>query len=309
MFKSSFLRILCPVLLCLFTIRTGISAGIQDTLTAWGTPPDTITRLNSPAFNLMLDGAIRYQHQADSLHRLTIEWRKAAVKMDDPVSRGRLQKKIIQAEDSVGIFQMLANEQWHLLSSEIPRGARKESRHPYLVRDTVLSGITIYKYNLTEEFLERLAEIRKPEDPGMEDPSDSRIPADSRVPAYSQDPAGTRVAGSQDAGFRILEASPYGPGKPFERDFTLPAGVFYRIQIAVFSKDVPPDQFGGLSPITAESVPGKKLTRYFAGKFARMEEARPALKKVKELGYTDAFIVGYYDGKKSSFSRLKVLEK
>ena len=51
------------------------------------------------------------------------------------------------------------------------------------------------------------------------------------------------------------------------------------------------------------------MTRYFAGKFTRMENARSALLRVKSLGYPDAFIVGYYDGQKGSFSKLKALEK
>ena len=98
MFKSSYLRIMCTLLISLFLIWQGASAGFRDTLS--GPVPDTIHPY-TPEFNRLLDRAIHLQHRADSLRRLTIEWRKTADKMDDPVSRGRLQKKIMQAEDSV----------------------------------------------------------------------------------------------------------------------------------------------------------------------------------------------------------------
>ena len=70
-----------------------------------------------------------------------------------------------------------------------------------------------------------------------------------------------------------------------------------------------PGHFGGLAPIMAEEIPGRNLTRYYVGKFTRMEEARKALNRVRSLGYRDAFIIGYYNGQKSSFSKLKALEE
>ena len=69
------------------------------------------------------------------------------------------------------------------------------------------------------------------------------------------------------------------------------------------------DTFGGISPVTAETIPDKNLTRYYAGKFSHYEDARQALEKVKQSGYNDAFIVGWYDGEKISVSRVLELEK
>lgn len=312
MFKSSYLRIMCTLLISLFLIWQGASAGFRDTLS--GPVPDTIHPY-TPEFNRLLDRAIHLQHRADSLRRLTIEWRKTADKMDDPVSRGRLQKKIMQAEDSVRSYQMLADKQWRSLSSQVPAASRYEPPHPYLVIDTVMKGITVYKYNLSDEFMEKLAGTRNTAGIQRKGPSlrkttaEKQIPAESRGSSGSKVPVGSQDAGGQDEGFRIFDRSPYGPGKPFERKYNLPKGVFYRIQIGVFSQAVPADQFGGLWPITSESVPVKELTRYFVGKFTRMDDARKALAKVKAMGYSDAFIIGYYNGQRSSFSRLKALEK
>jgi hypothetical protein len=322
MFKSSYLRIMCTLLTGLFLLWQGASAGFRDTLS--GSFPDTIHSY-TPEFNRLLDRVIHLQHRADSLHRLTIEWRKTAEKMDDPVSRGRLQKKIMQAEDSVRSYQMLADKQWRSLSAQVPADSGYDPPHPYLVIDTVIKGITVYKYKLSDEFLERLAEIRNTADIQIKGPSlgktaaEKQIPAENRASSGSKVPAGSQAGGGQDAGgqaaggqdegFRIFDRSPYGPGQPFEWNYTLPGGVFYRIQIGVFSQAVPADQFGGLWPVTTESVPVKELTRYFVGKFIRMDNARSALAKVKALGYSDAFIIGYYNGQRTSFSKLKALEK
>lgn len=297
MLKSAFCRAPCLILMYFTSVLPAVSAGFQDTVGVAETIPDpdsTMIRLNDLTFNSMLDGAIDYQQRADSLHRLSVEWRKEAAKMDDQVLRGRLQRKILQVEDSVEIYRALANEHFEFLNASIPEEAKEEPRHPFLVRDTVLNGITVYRYNLTEEFMALLEEIRQP---ALKD--NQAFPADQaeNVPTKKQ------------SGFRIFNTSPYGPGNPFERDFSIPPGVFYRIQLAVFSKKIARDHFGGLSPITTESIPGRDMTRYFVGKFTRMEDARTSLVKVRAQGYPDAFIIGYYDGRKGSFSKLKALEK
>ncbi len=287
MFKSAFCRAPCLILMYFASVLPAVSAGFQDTVRVAETipgPDSTMIRLNDLTFNRMLDGAIDYQQRADSLHRLSVEWRKEAAKMDDQALRGRLQRKILQVEDSMEIYRALANEHFEFLNASIPEEAKEEPRHPFLVRDTVLNGITVYRYNLTEEFMALLEEIRQP---AVKDIQKAK----------------------QQSGFRIFNTSPYGTGNPFERDFSIPPGVFYRIQLAVFSKEIARDHFGGLSPITTESIPGRDMTRYFVGKFTRMEDARTSLVKVRAQGYPDAFIIGYYDGRKGSFSKLKALEK
>ncbi|MFC2116117.1 SPOR domain-containing protein [Bacteroidota bacterium] len=249
-------------------------------------PDSTMILLNDSAFNRMLDRAIDHQKKADSLQRLSVEWRKEAAKMDDPILRGGLQKKTVILEDSLKLYQELANEYFKDLEQEV--------QAPFLIRDTVLSGITVYRYNLTEEFMALLEEIRQPA------ANDSKFPAAEKP---------DKIPARQESGLRIFDSSPYGPDTPFERDFSIPPGVFYRIQLAVYSKEIGPDHFGGLSPITTESIPGRGMTRYFAGKFIQMKEAQKALVKVRALGYPDAFIIGYYDARKGSFSKLKELEK
>ncbi len=253
-----------------FTVFPDVSAGMVV--------DSTLIFLQGTTFNRMLDQAIDYQKRADCLERLAIEQRKEAAKMDDPQQRGKLQKQIIQVEDSVKIYTRLANEHFQYLDASIPEKSKPEPKRPFLLKDTVLNGITVYKYNLNEEFISLLAK--------------------------ASSPVITVIAG-----FKNYDASLYGTAKPFEQNYAIPPGVFYRIQLAVYSKQPEADHFGGLSPITTEAIPERGLTRYYVGKFTHMEEANRALVKVRSMGYPDAFIIGYYDGQRSSFNKLKALEK
>lgn len=321
MFKSGFIRNLW-LLVPAFTLCHGMASGqeIPDSTMPVAETKEIMQVLESEDFNRILDRAIAYQLRADQLERKAVEWRKEASKMDDPVERGKLQKQIIRVEDSLDIYTGLANEQIMILSDRIPEGAEQPNGNPFLVKDTVLNGITVYNYNLNDAFLARLEEIRQPSEgsggsgemtAGLTDvktgvETENKTEAEERIEAVKSYADGSSPP---EAGFSIQDRSPYGQGRPFEEDYAIPSGVFYRIQISVFRNPPPYDQFGGLSPITTERIPGKDLTRYFAGKFTHMGNAKTALDKVRSLGYPDAFIVGYYNGKKSSFSKLKALEE
>ncbi len=256
-----------------------------DPLLYAASPDSTLVFYKDMTFNSFLDRAISYQQKADSLYELSIEWRKEAMKMDDPALRDALQKKIIQAEDSTDIYREMARVHFAYLNTSLPR----EKQHsPYLIKDTVLNGIAVYQYNLTEEFLVKLDEIAESRPSGEE----------SHVQPTG---AGTN--------FRIFKQSPYGSSQSFEYDFPLPAEVFYRIQLAVYKNRLAPDHFRGLSPITTEKIPNKDLTRYFVGKFYHLDDAKNALLKVRAYGFTDAFIIGYYNGTKGTFNKLQELER
>ncbi len=109
--------------------------------------------------------------------------------------------------------------------------------------------------------------------------------------------------------FSILPTPDYNKMTPIPLDRTLPDGVSYKIQLGVFKNLRTQSYFRGLQPITAESVEGKDIIRYFAGLFSNYEDARSALRKVRKNEFKDAFIVAYYEGQKISTDRAKLLEK
>jgi hypothetical protein len=247
------------------------------------TPDTTQVLYQDKTFNGFLDRAIIYQQKADSLYALTIEWRKEVMKTDVPSERTALQKRILKAEDSTEIYREMASIHFAYLNGMLPV---EKKLSPYLIKDTVLDGITVYQYRLTDDFLAKLNEKTE----GISDETDVN-------------PSGI------GNNFKIYNQSPYSATQGFEYDFRLPAGVFYRIQLAVYKTRLAPDHFKGLSPITSEKIRNQNLIRYFVGKFYRLEDAKSALIKVRAYGHTDAFIIGYYNGTQSTFNKLQELER
>lgn len=103
--------------------------------------------------------------------------------------------------------------------------------------------------------------------------------------------------------FKIGDANTayYNEAQPIQFNPELPSGLVYKVQIGAFSKRVPPENFRGFAPITAENI-GGGLTRYTAGLFEVFGSADAAKDEIRKLGYSDAFVVAYYNGKRISVS-------
>ena len=199
--------------------------------------------------------------------------------MDDPLEKGRLQVIITGLEDSLKVYRERADSFFEGLF---------QAGNPYIILDTTLHGINVYHYKLDEEFLAKLDEFDE-----------------------NQDTLAGDIGTGNDTlvSFAIFKKSVYNSGNLFDYDFILPKGTFYRIQLAVFSKEISPEHFKGLFPISTEMIKEKELKRYFVGKFTRLEEAENALRDVRSAGYPDAFILGYYNGVKSTPEKVRSLEK
>ncbi len=79
----------------------------------------------------------------------------------------------------------------------------------------------------------------------------------------------------------------------------LPDGLYFKVQIGAFKTPVSSDAFKGLQPITYEDGPNGWL-RYTAGLFQTFESANLAKKEIRRIGYKDAFVVAYHNGKRIS---------
>lgn len=87
-----------------------------------------------------------------------------------------------------------------------------------------------------------------------------------------------------------------------------PDYLLYKIQLGVFSKSISPERFGGLYPITADYLSERQLTKYYCGKFTSYTDAAQGLKQVKILGFSDAYLVAFYQGKKIPVVRAREIE-
>jgi hypothetical protein len=241
-------------------------------------------------YNSLLDKAMDLQQTVDSMEEASFQYRQQVMFMHDTYERIKLQQKVVLLEELIREIQFEADSLFMLLH-EMAKPETGEQRSPVLVLDTVIEGIKVYHYNLKE--LEKLQGWIKEEDETGEELTTAELPKNNK--------------GGND--FNILPQSPYSPEHSFEYDFRVPAGVFYRIQLAAFSQEPEHDHFGGINPITAQRINGQKITRYFAGKFTVYTEALSALVKVRSAGFKDAFIVGYYNGQRMSVERVREFEK
>lgn len=91
----------------------------------------------------------------------------------------------------------------------------------------------------------------------------------------------------------------YSSAKPIPVNEQLPEGLVYKVQIGAFRNPIAPEQFNGMSPITAETTP-QGLTRYTAGFFTKFSTADQVKNEIRELGYKDAFVVVFLNGKRIS---------
>jgi hypothetical protein len=74
-------------------------------------------------------------------------------------------------------------------------------------------------------------------------------------------------------------------------------GVFYAIQVGVYSKPVTASQLNNVNPLNSERT-ASGLIRYTSGVYKTLEDANAAKERIKALGISDAFIVAYNGGTK-----------
>jgi hypothetical protein len=109
--------------------------------------------------------------------------------------------------------------------------------------------------------------------------------------------------------FEILPKPIISPTEKVIIDPDVPAGLIYRIQIAVFRNPVSPAYFLGITPVYGFKLAGTDKTTYYAGMFRRSADAKKALLTVKAKGFKDAFTVALSDGKPVSADRASIMER
>jgi hypothetical protein len=90
-------------------------------------------------------------------------------------------------------------------------------------------------------------------------------------------------------------------------DPEMPAGVVYKIQLGAFSKPIDASRFKGIKPIVGERTASGYI-RYTAGQFPDFVSADAAKDELREIGFPDAFVVGYQNGIRASVEQTKQFE-
>jgi hypothetical protein len=102
-------------------------------------------------------------------------------------------------------------------------------------------------------------------------------------------------------GVEVKNANAYTAANPIPIDPKLPEGLVFKVQIGAFKAPLPDNTFKGLSPIIAQTTPNGYI-RYLAGNFDKFESANAVKNDLRALGYSDAFVVGYFNGQRISVS-------
>jgi WD40-like Beta Propeller Repeat len=98
--------------------------------------------------------------------------------------------------------------------------------------------------------------------------------------------------------------SEYSNSNPIPGVEILPEGLVFKVQIGAFRNPIPQDQFKGFAPIMVEDA-GNGIKRYTAGFFKTINMAVEAKNSIKSIGYEDAFVVAFYNGKRISINEAK----
>ncbi len=91
--------------------------------------------------------------------------------------------------------------------------------------------------------------------------------------------------------------SPYSNANPIPVDATMPEGTYYAVQIGAFRNKIPQNLFDQFAPVYGQTI-NNGIVRYTAGIFLNYENADQAKFDIRKLGYSDAFVVAYRNGKR-----------
>lgn len=243
--------------------------------------PDTSIKAEKSlpeGYEKQLNEALNYQFRADSLLKLADLYRKQSE--NAPVyERASLKSKISEIEKLAAVNQKLANEKM-LTGSGV-------------MKDTLLG-------KKEEPPLKTITQ--KANNQSIKDTVGKAVTKEKILKAQ---PKPLEIYSI----FQIVTKPVYAANEKVQVNPDIPAGLIYRIQLAVFRNPVSPLYFKGITPVYGFKGIGSEITNYFAGMFRKSSDASKALVKVKAAGFKDAFIVALLDKKTVSAERAGILEK
>ena len=238
-------------------------------------------------YDKILRESVEFQFKADSVTDIVNNQKKELNKLSES-EKSVLKAKILQNEKIAVSFQSKADQKAH--EAELAMNPRKDS------------VVAVVKPALQSESKVITDTTRKVENAVVKTPEKKPEPAKVIIPV-------TRNQAEVFSVFEVVAQPVTDPKAKLIIDSEVPAGLIYRIQIAVFRNPVTPAFFKGLSPVYGFRIAGTDKTIYYAGMFRKHADAVKALTTVKAKGFKDAFIAALLTNKSVSPDRSALLEK
>ena len=248
---------------------------------------ETIVKETLPLnYDIIMGEAIDFQFKADSVTSIINEQKKGIEKLSG-AEKEAVKVKIAENEKIAASFQSKANQKYR---------EAKTVLNP--VQDSVkktkeTSGIVEYKaaIDTTKKPAPKIVKVAEKQT----DSAKMVLPNVKPVEIYTL--------------FEVLAKPVTDPKAKIVIDPEVPAGLIYRIQIAVFRNPVLPSYFKGITPVYGFKIAGTDKTTYYVGMFRKSADAAKALTSVKAKGFKDAFVVALTGNKPVSADRAAIQEK
>jgi hypothetical protein len=242
-------------------------------------------------YNEVLNAALLYQLQSDSLGRVAESVRTNMQASKSETEKNKLKREIYLLEQRSKTAQQKADELYD------------KARAYEMAYATGKQGPKENEPQVTKEMVKNAFSQKDSDNPSANSKRKGKEKTSKSGKEVVVQPVKPIIYE-----FKIMAKAPYKSINEIPINQPLPGGLLYRIQMGAFSKTIEPDRFKGLIPISGETVQNGQVTKYYAGIFSRMDDAEKALNKIREYGFKDAYIVSFFNGKSIPINRAKELE-
>jgi hypothetical protein len=247
-----------------------------------------IAKTSLPAnYEKVLGEAIELQFKADSVTTILSGQKKELEKLTGD-QRSNLKAKIADNEKVAAAFQSLADKKYR---------EAQLAMHPELDTTKTLKTQTTQNKVIVDSVKKPDNQIIKGTDKHLDTPGEvvSSVSPAPMVGVFSF--------------FDVSGKPETDPKAKITIDPEVPAGLIYRIQIAVFKNPISLTYFKGITPVYGFKIEGTDKIIYYIGMFRKSADASKALSSVKNKGFKDAFVAPLVDNKRVSSDRAASLEK
>lgn len=248
---------------------------------------------SSGDYNKVLAEALSLQLKADSAARITRDLRIMAKEMPADSLNKQIISDILRNDKLAKTLQREADQKYT---------QARELKQTNVIPDTAVSTVT---------FTKEVNGIKVYQYRPFAENTDSGEP--EVFAGYTETEDEKKAIPEEDAKarsdlFTIHPQSVYNNFNPIPQGLSRDSGLIYRVQLGVFSKIRPNDAFRGIYPVVYEQAPGSAMLKYYAGKFISLNGVTRGLESIRSMGFPDAFIVAFYNGRLITTEKAKEIE-